>query len=320
MDEMKRMLVGFALADAMGVPVEFKSRLELKSNPVVDMRGYGTYQVPPGTWSDDTTMTVATMESIARLGTIDYDDLMKNFAAWYTDGDFTVNGRFDIGHTTRAGVKRYLKGTNPLECGETDSHSNGNGSLMRMVPIGMYLYALYGYDFPDEAMDVIHNVSALTHAHPISQMGCGFYCLILSGLLNGLPPMIAFVRGLYKGIEYYRYRPNFSKRLEAYARLFDKGFSRLPERDIQSSGYVVHTLEAAMWCLLNTRDYKSLILKAINLGEDTDTVAAVASGLGGVVYDYDYHDLPKGWLDKLRKKKYLEDIEEAFINRLEAMR
>ena len=314
---MKKMLVGFALADAMGVPVEFKSRLSLKSNPVVGMRGYGTWNQPAGTWSDDTTMTLATMQSITHLKTIDVNDMMCNFAKWYKHGEFTVSGRFDIGHTTRDGIKRFFEGMSPILCGSTDINSNGNGSLMRMTPIAMYFYAKYRNNFPADAMKTIHKVSALTHAHPISKIGCGLYCLIMAELLSSVPVQEAINTGLRKGLDYYKDIPEYAQHLRVYSRLFDNNFSALPEKAINSSAYIVDTLESAIWCLLNTSDYKSLILTAVNLGLDTDTVAAVTAGLGGVIYDY--NDLPSTWLKTLRKKDYLERMEQAFFKTLESL-
>ena len=117
---MKHFLIGLAIGDALGVPVEGFSRRKLASDPVISMRGYGTWNKPPGTWSDDTSMTIATMESISRVGIIDYNDIMHNFYLWYAKGKFTVNGLFDIGITTQKAVNRYRKNTPPLLCGITD--------------------------------------------------------------------------------------------------------------------------------------------------------------------------------------------------------
>lgn len=312
---MKNFLIGFAIADAIGVPVEFKSREYLKKNPVKGMSSYGTYNIPEGTWSDDTTMTIATMESIARLGKIDYTDIMNNFLKWYKKNDFTVDGLFDIGKTTSSAIYRFAQGKAALKCGDSKEHQNGNGSLMRILPVALYLHSKFGNNFTDEAMEIIHNVSSLTHAHNISKMCCGFYCLIAAELLEGKSKEMAVVDGLSKGAEFYRKSLHFAKILDdIFNRLFDKNFAKLPEDVIGSSGYVLDSLEASIWCLLNTNGYKSLILKAVNLGEDTDTTGAIAAGLGGLVYKVE--DLPVEWISKLRKKEYLESIEIAFLNSL----
>ena len=192
----KNAILGFAIADATGVPVEFSSSEELKRFPVKSMRGFGTYNKPAGTWSDDTTMTIATMESIARRRKIDYDDIMNNFVKWYDKGEFTVDGLFDIGLTTRQGISNFKHGKPATESGPNGERSNGNGSLMRIMPVAVYLHTLYGNNFNDDAMDIIHNVSALTHGHEIAQIACGLYCLIAAELLEGKPIKEAIQTGL----------------------------------------------------------------------------------------------------------------------------
>ena len=307
----KKWLVGFATADAMGVPVEGYKSETLKNNPVKDMRAFGSYNQPAGTWSDDTTMTIATMESIARLKKIDYDDIMNNFVKWYDKGDFTVSGLFDIGVTTSRGIGNFKKGVSATKSGPNKEKDNGNGSLMRIMPIAFYLHALHSNNFTAEDMDIIHNVSSLTHGHQISQMACGIYCLIAAELLEGKSIKESIATGLSKGKDYYEKNENFAKYLKHFSRLYDDNFAKLPEESIMSGGYVIESIEAAIWCLLNTNDFESLILKAVNRGHDTDTTAAIAAGLGGLVYNVE--DLPEEWTNTLRKKEYLEKIEKYFF-------
>ena len=310
----KKVIVGFAIADATGVPVEFTDHKEIKKNPVISMRGYGTWRKPAGTWSDDTSLTIATMESIARLKKIDYTDIMNNFVKWYDKGEFTVDGLFDVGNTTRDGILNFKSGSPAISSGNDDEYSNGNGSLMRIIPVAIYLHALHGNNFTAEDMDIIHNVSALTHGHEISKMACGIYCLIAAELLEGKSIKEAVATGLRKGKTYYENDEGFAIHMRHFARLYNDDFAQLPEEDIRSGGYVIESIEAAIWCLLNTNDFKSLILKAVNLGHDTDTTAAISAGLGALTYNVE--DLPKEWLNTLRKKEYLEKMEEAFYNSL----
>lgn len=310
--KIKSMLYGFAVADALGVPVEFKSRKILQKNPVTSMQGFGTYNQPAGTWSDDTSMTLATMESISRLKKIDYVDIMQNFSLWLENGKFTPFGKvFDCGMTTRRAIfdfstKIFGKTKSPLECGSRDENSNGNGSLMRILPVVLYLYKIYGENLNSDAMQIIHEISCLTHAHRRSQIGCGIYSFIAVELLSGKNISESIKIGLEKSKNFYADEPEFKH----YSRLFDKNFKNLPEEEIRSSGYIVYTLEAALWCLLNTDSYKNLALKAVNLGEDTDTVAAVAGGLAGIFYGVE--NIPSDWLETLQNKKYLEDIADNF--------
>lgn len=309
---MKHFLLGLAIGDALGVPVEGFSRRQLTSDPVISMRGYGTWNKPPGTWSDDTSMTLATMDSIIREGVIDYSDIMHNFYLWYTKGMFTVDGLFDIGNTTYKAIYKYSKNTPALLCGGADHNDNGNGSLMRMLPVALYLNARYKNNFTNEAMVVIHNMSKLTHAHPISLICCGLYCLIATELAEGKPIEQAVRDGLDKGYVYYKQHGFYTKyiNLPIFKDLLSKDFKSLHSGAIKSSGYVVHSLYASVWCLLNTTNYKDLLLKAVNLGGDTDTIAAIAGGLGGLVYDIE--ELPTEWLETLRRREWLEMIESSF--------
>ncbi|MBQ6817211.1 MAG: ADP-ribosylglycohydrolase family protein, partial [Bacilli bacterium] len=129
-------MYGFVIADALGVPAEFKSRNSLSKSPITDMVGYGTHNVPEGTWSDDTSMVLATQDSINKCGKIDYDDIMNRFAAWYKKGEYTTDGKvFDIGITTSNAIRNYSSGKKALKCGGTGERDNGNGSLMRMIPV-----------------------------------------------------------------------------------------------------------------------------------------------------------------------------------------
>ena len=304
---LKGMLLGLAVGDALGVPVEFESRRSLKNNPVKNMRSGGSWGQAAGTWSDDTSLTIAAMESISRLGKINFQDIMENFLRWYERGDFTATGeRFDIGNTTRAAIVRFSrKILPPTKCGATEKNSNGNGSLMRILPATLYLFGTRRKIGVDE-LKIIHEFSALTHGHIISQMACGIYSLIAAQLLSGKNISEAFTLGMNDAKNFYGTDEAFKN----FSRLCDENFAMLPEDEISSSGYVVDTLEAALWCLLNTDDYKTLALKAVNLGEDTDTTAAVAGGLAGIFYGAEV--IPTDWLNTLKRRDYLEKICEDF--------
>jgi len=166
----------------------------------------------------------------------------------------------------------------------------------------------------------IHNISSLTHAHRRSHIACGIYCLIANHILNYPQEKQknslkkAIEAGLFEAKGDKQHRGLYDDRLEEYEkelkehykRLFQKNFAKLPEEKIKSSGYVVDTLEAAIWCLLNTNNYKDCILKAVNLGEDTDTVAAVAGGLAGMYYGI--NDIPTEWLSQLARRDYIEEL------------
>lgn len=300
-------IMGLCVADALGVPVEFESRESLLKNPVVHMRAYGTYNQPAGTWSDDSSMTLCLVDSLSRG--LDYNDIMVKFSNWINNGDYSPHGEvFDIGVGTRKALFRFLEGVPPLECGGKSEWDNGNGSLMRILPILFHLQSVYGNDFQsnDEAFEIIHNISSLTHGHNRSLMSCGIYISIAAMLLDEMDVKTAVELGIYKAMKYYRGQKDFTFELKHFASLENKDFINLSVNEIKSSGYVIDTLEAAIWCLLNTTDYKTCVLKAVNLGNDTDTVAAVAGGLAGLKYGY--KNIPKDWIEVLANKEYIEDL------------
>ena len=304
-EKIKAVMLGHAVADALGVPVEFMSRKELDRNPVVDMRGFGTYPVPKGSWSDDTSMAIATLDSLA-CGNVDFDDIMKGFSDWYFHDEYTPTGKlFDVGNVCATAINNYFAGKRPAtRCGLNGVNSNGNGSVMRIHPFVLYAYVK---DMPlDEWIELVAMGGCLTHSHERSEVGCGIYSFILMELLN-TPKIESVYVALNKAREYYL---NYEE-LDAYKRLFEPNFSATARSEIRSSGYVVDSLEAAVWCLLTTDNYKDCVLKAVNLGEDTDTVAAIAGGLAAALYGYD--SIPAEWLSTLLRGEYIEEMCERAV-------
>ena len=304
-DKIKAVMLGHAVGDALGVPVEFCERNELAEKPVTDMVGYGTYPYPEGCWSDDTSMSLAVLDSLAS-GKLDFDDIMVKFGEWYYDDEYTPTGEmFDVGNTCSYAIDNYFAYHKPVEeCGLTGERSNGNGSLMRIHPFVMYATASFlkgneeGYWL---WMECIKRASALTHAHDRSIMGCYIYGYCLSFLLKE-----ATRESLIAGIKFAGEDLDCLPEFEHYKRIFDSNFEKLTIDDIKSTGYVVDTLEAALWCVLTTNNYRDCVLKAVNLGDDTDTVAAVAGGLAGALYGY--NAIPKEWLDTLKRRDYIEEM------------
>lgn len=261
-------ILGLAIGDALGVPYEFKQRGSFICS---DMVGYGTHNQPEGTWSDDTSMTIATLDSLKNNnGIIVTEDICRRFNYWLLYGDYTVNGEvFDAGITTCTALKKGRPAV-----GEWD---NGNGSLMRILPLA----------FVDCTDDEIRAVSAITHGHWISEEACVIYVHVAKRLLAGEP-----IASIIPTLEYKK----------PFDRL--KYISTLDISQIKSSGYVVDTLEAALWVVSHEGDweksFRNDILTAVNLGKDTDTVAAVAGGMAGIIYGLeDVLD----WVEKLRNKE-----------------
>lgn len=267
MDRLKSAIYGLAVGDALGVPFEFNKRGTFICK---GMTAYGTHDQQAGTWSDDTSMTLATCQSIKDNRGICEKEIRKNFLAWLNTGAFTPDGvAFDCGITTYESLHR---GT-----GSSDFYSNGNGSLMRILPLA----------FLDCTYEEIDAVSAITHAHEISKEACRIYVKIARSLLAG-ENLCSAIRDVETG--------------EVFERLHK--LESLSEAEIKSSGYVVDTLEASLWCLLQTDNYRDAVLKAVNLGDDTDTVGAVTGGLAGILYGYS--GVPGEWIDALRKKELID--------------
>ena len=305
--KIQAIIFGHAVGDAVGGPVQFEERRMRDQHPVTDMVPFYDAKFPKGAWSDDTSMSLCAMDALINHG-LDFESVMENFRRWLFHNEFTPTGRtFDVGRACFKAIDRSRRGIEAEACGCSGEYENGNGSLMRIYPFSLYLY---GSDFPLEGkLDLIHRASALTHAHLRSCIGCGIYTFILWELLEN-PTKQGIKDGLKKAEAFYQGQHELCH----YHRLFEKGFESLPREEIRSSGYVVDTLEAAVWCVLTTNSYRDCVLKAVNLGLDTDSVGAVAGSLAGLLYGYD--GIPKDWRDSLCKKEYLTEIGKEFYERL----
>lgn len=267
---LKDAIYGAAVGDALGVPYEFLAR---GSFACEGMAGGGAHGQPEGTWSDDTSMLLATCDSIrAKRGRINVKDMRVRFCDWMNKGRYTPHGDcFDIGNATSTALVEGV--------GCKSERNNGNGSLMRIVPLA----------FTRATDDEVRAVSAITHAHPISTEACVLFVRVARALISGESVECAVTSGVV-GAE-----PPFDR----LARI-----AKVAEDDIESDGYVVHTLEAALWCLLNTTSYEECVVRAVNLGRDTDTTACVAGALAGIAYGYDA--IPADWVEALLAKDVID--------------
>lgn len=280
---------GFVVGDALGLPVEFESREKLSENPITGMKGNGTYNMPKGTFSDDTSMTLATINAIIKNnGKIEYYDIMLEFLKWLENSKYTqYNSTFDVGNTTLNALYLFKNHIAPLECGGGEIRDNGNGSLMRILPLAF----IEEIDF-----ETIENVSTLTHRHIISKIACNIYVEIAKSMLNNENLAIkdhveaASLRIMEKYGEF--------EELENYEPILNGTIYKKPLDEIKSSGYVVDTLESVIYVLGNTNSYKEAVLKAVNLGNDTDTIAAICGGLAGIYYGF--KEIPQEWLEKIK--------------------
>ena len=301
-------IIGHAIGDAMGMPTEFCIREHLLSNPVVDMIGSKKVGQPAGSWTDDTSMEIATIESIVSNNGFNYSDIMTRWCDWLNKGEYTPNGvAFDVGRTCLRACRNFMNGIDPTKCGLSDENSNGNGSLMRVLPVAIYSYI---YDLSnDELLKLTNDVSSLTHGHNVSKLACYMYVKFIIRLLNGMSKEECYE--YLKNDDYSMYDYNS---ISKYDRLIKGDIRKFKIDDIKSSGYVVDTWECVLWILLNSKSYKETIIAATNIGQDTDTIGAIVGSMSGIIYGLD--KAPKQWLDTLIKKDYLIDL----ANKLESLK
>jgi ADP-ribosylglycohydrolase len=297
MDKIKKGILGVLIGDALGLPVQFNDRAWFTKHPLTTMIGNGVFNKPLGSWSDDGSLTLALASSLTHG--YDLENIMKEFEEWLFYGKYTQEGQaYDMGQTTMNSIMNYHRGVPVSKCGGKTYDDNGNGSLMRILPLVFYLRAKYGKYFTDnaQAMKIIHEVSALTHAHELAKMSCGIYLSIANELCNGEPLRIGIELGIQKAMLYYGGDPIYKKVYSEFDRLQDiETFEKLSATHIGSSGFVKDTLEASLWCLLNSSSYQEAVLMAVNLGNDTDTTAAVCGGLAALSYEL----LPLDWINAL---------------------
>ena len=300
----KSSLLGFAIGDALGLPIQFIPREKLNKR-ITDMQGYGTFNMPKGTWSDDTSLTLATLDSICDKKCIDYEDIMQKFVLWLKNGKYTPNEKsFDIGETCLSSISNYIyKGKEPVYCGSISINSNGNGSLMRMLPLALYCYYLNISN--NEILELTCSLSSLTHQHEISKLGCFIYVQFVIELIKSKNKYKA-----YKYIQNLDYSCFSENSLFAYHRILENNIYEFDINEIKSSGYVVDTLEASLWCLINNNNYEESVITAINLGDDADTIGAITGSMAGILYGYD--EIPERFLNELQKKDYLINYAQKF--------
>ena len=293
---------GQIVGDALGVPAEFIRRDVFKNKPIDRMMYGGSHNMPKGTWSDDSSMLLCTLTSIAEKQNIDLDDIMQRFSRWIKEGYMTPHGKpFGVGRTTFKAITKFWHGDAAAKCGCSSEKDNGNGSLMRILPVILYNAFVNPELTISDKIQNINAVSSLTHSHGRSCIACGIYSFILEELLAEQSKS-AIHKGLEKAKTYYKQNSEYSE----FELLFSEKFESLVEDEIKSSGYVVHTLEAAVWCILNTSSYREAVLKAVNLGDDADTVAAVTGGLAGMLYGYS--SIPPEWIDEIVLKDNIADM------------
>ena len=256
-DKRRGIVFGAAVGDALGVPYEFLKRDTFECT---GMSEGGVHGKPAGTFSDDTSLLLATCASLKERGEVDVEDMRRRFCDWLYKGAYTSDGSaFDVGNATATALER--------------------GSLMRIAPL-VFVHA---------SDDEVRAASAITHAHWISTEACVMFVRILDDLMDGECLEDAMARNMPGN--------------ERFAFLRD--LADMPRDAVKSSGFVLDTLGAALWCALHTNSFSDCVLTAVNLGDDSDTTGCVAGALAGAMYGYG--SIPTEWIGALRGKEVIEE-------------
>ena len=289
-------LFGLAV-DALGAAVEF----EMPGNfePVTGYRGDGPHGLSPGEWTDDTSMALALADSIAQVGW-DINDQADRYLKWWRTGAYSVNGRcFDIGNTTITALQRFQDSGDARTSGDPSEHANGNGSIMRLAPVPIR----YSYMLPGGIGDLVEwavESSLPTHASPQCLSACVYLTVVLCGLIDGRPRE-EVLNPHWEPMRQAREIAPFHREIGEMA---DGSFRRKQPPEIVGSGYVVKTLEAALWALHDAEDFRGAVLKAVNLGDDADTTGAVCGQLAGTWWGEE--GIPVEWLKGLAGRGMIE--------------
>lgn len=295
LNKFKGCLLGLACGDAVGTTVEFK--MPGSFAPVTDMTGGGPFHLEVGQWTDDTSLALCLAASLNEMGYNTYDQ-MTRYVKWMNEGYMSSNGKcFDIGLTTRNALNDFIDLDDPYS-GEPSAFAAGNGSLMRLAPVPMYFR-----DNIDEAIAHSGDSSRTTHGATTAIDACRYYGGLITGALNGATKE-ELLAPRYSGMVGYYWATNpLCPEIDKVAAGSYK-VKQPPE--IEGSGYVVKSLEAALWAFYNTDNFKDAILAAVNLGDDADTTAAICGQLAGAFYGVE--GIPQNWLDKLTMKEKIEDM------------
>jgi len=300
-------LYGLLIGDAVGVPYEFFRPSELPPREQLEMTPPAGFdrshrRVPPGTWSDDGALALCLLESLLESGGLDLADLSRRFARWEEAGHLAVDQLvFDIGIQTRAAIARVREGVDPATCGPSEITDNGNGSLMRVLPL-----ALWHQGSDDELVRLAQTQSLVTHGHPVAQVCCALYVLVARNLLHGAAMAEAWVEAERKLVA-MRLQPEPMWRALNFV-------MTSASRKLTGTGFVVDSLWSAKYAT-GAGSYEEVVKTAIAFGNDTDTTACIAGGLAGIHFGME--GIPLRWYEALRGRELVAVLERRLLTRLD---
>lgn len=297
-DRCRGTLIGLAVGDALGAAVEFKTRGSFQ--PVTSYRAGGPHGLKAGEWTDDTSLALALADSIATVGW-DLTDQMQRYVAWWKTGNYSVNGRcFDIGITTQGALHQFVRGGDPRRSGERSSSSSGNGSIMRLAPVPIRYHRHYPDDLAELAR-LAEESSLTTHASDQCLSACRYLAAVLAALIQGEDRDEVLSDRWGSLLSLQSDRP-----LDPLIReIADGSYRKKSASEIRGSGWVVESLEAALWAFAHSSNFEEAVLKAVNLGDDADTTGAICGQLAGAYWGES--GIPKSLLTGLAEKGQLEE-------------
>lgn len=317
-DLIRRSIYGFIIGDILGLPVEAKKRDYFKNFEITDMIANEIRKTTIGYWSDDTSMTLCTMESMYECGGINYRNLMDKFVLWASRGYMTVADRkfFGIGERTLKALEFYynerdkrdgdkwITQVGELSVPKDKIKFSGNGSLMRALPFVFYLYNKK--ISVEEKVRIMCDMSSITHYSDDCKACCVFYMFFIYNLIE--------TKDIKKSIELSRNDLNTYYDLgkcDGINRILNNDFWDIPILELKTSGYVIDTFETCLNLLCNTNNYEDAVLVAVNLGGDTDTIAAITGSMAAIYYGE--NSVPEKWIDKIEKKEMIDNIIDNYL-------
>jgi ADP-ribosylglycohydrolase len=288
-------LFGLAVGDALGCTLEFKQPGTFE--PITTIEGGGAHQLKLGQWTDDTSLALCLAQSLIDCNDFDPKDQMKKYCKWEAEGYMSSTGTcFDIGNSTLKALEEFRATGNPY-AGSTEEHSAGNGSIMRLAPISMYYV-----NNPKDALRYAALSSKTTHANVMCVDSCRYMAGIIVGLLRGESKK-RVLSSMYSPV------PNYfddNPLCNAINEIASGSFKKKQPPEIKGTGFVVQSLEAALWAFYKTDNFKEGTLKAVNLGDDADTTGSVYGQIAGAYYGID--NIPKEWIDVLAFRELILNI------------
>lgn len=303
-DRKRGTLLGLAVGDALGAAVEFSEPGTFP--PVTGYRAGGPHGLAAGEWTDDTSMALALADSIGTVGW-DLDDQMQRYVRWWRKGAYSVNGRcFDIGGTTRLALQRFRKHPDARSSGDSAEYASGNGSIMRLAPVAIRYAAYYPHQ-SQRLAELAADSSRTTHASEQCLSACRYLAVVLSGLINGQDRSEVLAND-WQPLSQLRAAGLLHPELDAVA---SGSFRERQPPAICGSGYVIQSLEAALWAFHDARDFREAVLRAVNLGDDADTTGAVCGQLAGACWGES--GIPDQWLSGLARRDLLESALQGLL-------